>query len=103
MREIGPLESGVRPFTINGEQTLAFTTATGFLGFQVSSITSGRVLYTLTFPGFSYDPARFSPSAPSHGISLAPNEREVYVVDAPNSYVHVFDVTGYRPHVHGGS
>jgi len=94
VREIGPLESGVRPFTINGAQTLAFTTATGFLGFQVGSITSGSVLYTVTFPGFSYDPERFSPTAPSHGISLSPDEREVYVLDAPNGYVHVFDVTG---------
>jgi DNA-binding beta-propeller fold protein YncE len=33
------------------------------------------------------------PSAPSHGISLSPNEKELYVIDAPNSYVHVFDVS----------
>ena len=39
-RNIGPLRSGVRPFTVNGRETLAYTTATGFLGFQVSSITS---------------------------------------------------------------
>jgi len=92
IKSIGPLRSGVRPFTINGRQTLAFTTATGFLGFQVSSIASGRVLYTQTFPGFSWNPGNFSPSAPSHGISLSPDERSVWVIDAPNSYVHVFDV-----------
>jgi DNA-binding beta-propeller fold protein YncE len=92
-RSIGPLRSGVRPFTINGRQTLAYTTATGFLGFQVSSITSGHVLYTQAFPGFSWSPASFSPSAPSHGISLSPDERSVWVMDAPNSYVHVFDVS----------
>jgi DNA-binding beta-propeller fold protein YncE len=94
VKRIGPLRSGVRPFTINGRETLAFTTATGFLGFQVSSIESGRVLYTETFPGFSWSPASFSPSAPSHGISLAPDERTVAVIDAPNSTVHVFDVAG---------
>ena len=49
-RNIGPLRGGVRPFTINGRQTLAYTTATGFLGFQVSSISSGQVLYTQAFP-----------------------------------------------------
>jgi DNA-binding beta-propeller fold protein YncE len=92
IKNIGPLRSGVRPFTINGRQTLAFTTATGFLGFQVSSITSGRVLYTQGFPGFSWNPANFAPSAPSHGISLSPDERSVWVIDAPNSYVHVFGV-----------
>jgi DNA-binding beta-propeller fold protein YncE len=93
VRSIGPLRSGVRPFTINGRQTLAYTTATGFLGFQVSSIASGRVLYTQSFRGFNWSPSRFAPSAPSHGISLAPNERQVWVIDAPNSYVHVFDVS----------
>ena len=92
-KSIGPLRSGVRPFTINGRETLAYTTATGFLGFQVSSISSGRVLYTQTFPGFGWNPARFAPSAPSHGISLSPDERSVWVLDAPNSYVHVFDTS----------
>jgi DNA-binding beta-propeller fold protein YncE len=92
-RNIGPLRSGVRPFTINGRETLAYTTATGFLGFQVSSIASGRVLYTQAIPGFSWSSSKFAPSAPSHGISLSPNERQVWVIDAPNSYVHVFDVS----------
>jgi DNA-binding beta-propeller fold protein YncE len=96
VRQIGPLKDTVRPFTINGRQTLAYTTATGFLGFQVSSIRTGRVLFTVPVPGFSYNPATFAPSAPSHGISLSPDERELYLIDAPNSYVHVFDV-------HGGS
>src|SRR5262249_1453282 len=31
---------------------------------------------------------------PSHGLSLAPSGRELWVLDAPNSRVHVFDVTG---------
>jgi hypothetical protein len=94
LRRIGPLRSGVRPFTINGRETVAYTTATGFLGFQVSSITTGRVLHTVTFgPRFTWDPANFAPSAPSHGISLSPNERQLWVLDAPNSYVHVFDVS----------
>ncbi len=92
-RHIGPLRSGVRPFTVNGAETLAYTTATGFLGFQVSSINTGRVLYTDGFgPRFRYDPATFSPSAPSHGISLSPDERQLWVIDGPNSFVHVFDV-----------
>src|SRR5439155_17127010 len=89
LRTIGPLRSGVRPFTINGRETLAYTTATGFLGFQVSSIVSGHVLYTVTFGRrFSWDPGTFGPTAPSHGISLSPDERRLWVMDAPNSYVH---------------
>ena len=94
VRRIGPLRGGVRPFTINGRQTLAYTTATRFLGFQVSSIRTGKLLYTSTFRGFTWSPDAFEPTAPSHGISLSPNERQVWVIDAPNSYVHVFGVRG---------
>jgi hypothetical protein len=95
IERIGPLRSGVRPFTINGAETLAFTTATGFLGFQVSSIHTGHVLYTVSFgPRFRWNPARYGGTAPSHGLSLSPDERQLWVIDGPNSYVHVFDVSG---------
>jgi DNA-binding beta-propeller fold protein YncE len=92
VRRIGPLRTGGRPFTINGKQTLAFTTAHTLLGFQVSSITTGKVLQTVPVPGFSWDPKTFTRS-PSHGISLTPNEKQLYVIDTPNGYVHVFDVS----------
>jgi DNA-binding beta-propeller fold protein YncE len=96
IKEIGPLlPGGVRPFTINGGETLAFTTATGYLGFQVSSITTGKVLYTVPIEGsFPYTPGQAGPSSPSHGISLSPNEKELWVMDQPNDYVHVFDISG---------
>jgi DNA-binding beta-propeller fold protein YncE len=94
VRKIGPLNGpGVRPFTVNGSQTLAFTTARSFLGFQVSDIQSGKVLFTVPVPGFSFD-ARTFRRTPDHGISLSPNERELYLIDTPNGYVHVFDVSG---------
>jgi DNA-binding beta-propeller fold protein YncE len=93
-KRIGPLRAGVRPLTINGRETIAYTTATGLLGFQVSSIRTGRVLFTIGFgPRFPLNPANFPFSAPSHGISITPNERQLWVIDAPNGYVHVFDVS----------
>jgi DNA-binding beta-propeller fold protein YncE len=94
VRRLGPLKHGVRPFTIDASQRYAFTTATGFLGFQVSSISSGRVLYTVPVRGFSYDPATFAPTAPSHGISLSPDGRRLFLIDAPNDAIHVYDVSG---------
>ncbi len=94
VERVGPLRSGVRPFTVNGRETLAFTTATGFLGFQVSSLTSGRVLYTERFGSrFRWDPSSFPLTAPSHGVSLSPDERDLWVIDTPNAFVHVFDIT----------
>jgi hypothetical protein len=98
IKKIGPLlNGGVRPFTINGKETLAFTTATGYLGFQVSSIATGQVLYTVPVEPsseFPYTPGQSGPSSPSHGITLSPDEKELWVIDQPNSYVHVFDVSG---------
>jgi DNA-binding beta-propeller fold protein YncE len=94
VRKVGPLNGpGVRPFTINGSQTLAFTTARSFLGFQVGSLVTGKVLYTVPVPGFSFDPQTFG-RTPDHGISLSPNERQLYLIDTPHGYVHVFDVAG---------
>ncbi len=90
LSSIGPLKSGGRPFTINGSETLSFTTATNFLGFQVSNIATGNVLFTVPVSGFSGNNAE----VPSHGITLSPDEKEIYVIDGVNNYVHVYDVTG---------
>ena len=94
VEKIGPLHGpgAGRPFTINGSQTLAFNTATSYLGFQVSSITTGKVLYSVPVPGFTWNAQTFG-RTPDHGISLSPNERELYLIDTPNGYVHVFDVS----------
>ncbi len=90
VRGIGPLINTVRPFTVNGVNTLAFTTATEFDGFQVSSITTGKVLFTVSFGAV---PKGFPISGPSHGISLSPDEKQLYVIDSPNKKVHVYDVS----------
>jgi DNA-binding beta-propeller fold protein YncE len=90
IKEIGPVKNGVRPFTINGAGTLAFIETSGFLGFQVANIATGQILYTVPVNGFTFN--GFNQFAPSHGISLSPDEKELYISDWPHSYVHVFDV-----------
>jgi hypothetical protein len=92
VRSIGPLQSTVRPFTINGRETIAYIAITGLRGFQIGDITTGAVLGTVTFTGPNVSTLN-GPTCPSHGISLSPDERELYVIDWPD-YVHVFDVTG---------
>ena len=86
---VKPLETRIRPFTINGQETLAYMTVSSFLGFQVGDINTGEVLYTVEVNGFPSD----GTYSQSHGISLSPDETEVYVNDATYNYVHVFDVT----------
>jgi WD40 repeat protein len=90
VRGIGPLVNAVRPFTVNSANTLAFTTATEFDGFQVSSITTGKVLFTVSFGAV---PKGFAFSGPSHGASLSPDEKQLYVIDSPNKEVRVYDVS----------
>jgi hypothetical protein len=89
--EIGPLVGGVRPITINGSDSVSFTTATGFDGFQVESITSPGtpVLYTESF-----GTCTGSFTTCSHGISLSPDNRQLFVIDAIQKAVQVWDVHG---------
>jgi hypothetical protein len=84
------MSGGVRPFTINGSESLVFTTHTGLLGFQVSDLNATKILYTVPVKGFSAPVG----STSAHGISISPNEKELYLIDTPNSYVHVFDISG---------
>lgn len=94
---MGPLEPavapGIRPFTVNAQDTLAFTTGDHYLGFQVSDIATGRVLRTVPVPGFNIPPT-YTQSAPSHGIGLSPDQRHLWLVDEPNRVVHEFDISG---------
>jgi len=85
--QVGPLAGGVRPLTINGADTVVFTTATGLTGFQVSStLGSAPVLHTEDFGGSC------SFSTCSHGISLSPDSREVAVIDSAHKVVQFWDV-----------
>jgi len=94
IQKIGPTVNGVRPFTINSKETLAFTTSTGLLGFQVGDIVTGKILYTVSVPGNFVAKCPASLGQPcSHGISLSPDDKEIYLVDKYNNYVHVFDVS----------
>jgi len=44
-------------------------------------------------PGFPA-PSSVEGNSVNHGITLSPDEREIYLIDAPHAYVHVFDVSG---------
>jgi hypothetical protein len=75
---------------------VAYVTRRDELGFRVVSLASGRLLHAVSFAGFTWNP-RFGPNPPDHGLSLAPDRPELWVIDAPNSVVHVFDVSGAAP------
>jgi DNA-binding beta-propeller fold protein YncE len=91
IRRIGPFAEPVRPFTINGRNTLVIVNVNKIIGFEVGDITTGRKLWRVPVPGYPYNGAQLNPS---HGVGLTPDEREVWVVDSQHKALHVFDVTG---------
>ena len=76
----------------DGEHGVVYVTQRGLLGFRVLDARTRRVLYVMHYKGFTWNP-RFGPDPPSHGLSLAPDRPELWVLDAPNSVVHLFDVS----------
>jgi hypothetical protein len=74
------------------EHRVMYVTQRGLLGFRVLAVPSAAKLYDVRFKGFTWNP-RFGPNPPSHGLSLAPDRPELWVLDSPNSTVHVFDVS----------
>jgi hypothetical protein len=83
------------------QHRVVYETTRGLLGFRVLALQTGRRLYLVRYQGFSWNP-RFGPDPPSHGLSLAPDRPELWVLDAPNSVVHLFDVSALpgAPPVH---
>src|SRR5262249_28085484 len=95
-KTVGPFSNSIRPFTINGSQTLCFVNINELLGFEVGDITTGRKLHRVEVQGFEKGPTKRH-GCPSHGIGLTPDEREIWLTDAHNSRIHIFDATVMPP------
>jgi hypothetical protein len=91
-------KGGVAPFAsdilteVDAEHQVMYVTQRGLLGFRVIDLRTGVTRYVVHFKGFTWNP-RFGPNPPSHGLSLAPDRPELWVLDAPNHALHVFDVS----------
>jgi DNA-binding beta-propeller fold protein YncE len=90
-RTVGPFGDMIRPFTINRAQTRVFVNVNGLLGFEVGDVTTGKVLHRVEVTGFAKGTVKRH-GCPSHGIGLTPDEAQLWVCDAANQRVHVFDV-----------
>jgi hypothetical protein len=91
-------KGGVAPFAsdivtqTDAEHRVMYVTQRGLLGFRVIDMRTGATSYVTHFKGFTWN-QRFGPNPPSHGLSLAPDRPELWVLDAPNRSLHVFDVS----------
>jgi hypothetical protein len=95
-KTVGPFSAPIRPFTVNAGRTLCFVNVNGLLGFEIGDLKTGKMLHRVEVQGFKPGkPKRHG--CPSHGVGLTPDEKEIWVCDAANSRVHVFDATVMPP------
>jgi hypothetical protein len=96
LNTVGPFSAPIRPFTVNAAQTLCFVNVNGLLGFEIGDLAGGKMIERVEVKNFEKGPTKRH-GCPSHGIGLTPDEKELWLCDAFNSRVHVFDVTLMRP------
>jgi DNA-binding beta-propeller fold protein YncE len=93
---VGPFSNVIRPFTVNGSNTLCFVNVNGLLGFEVGDVGTGKKLYQVVVQGYQQGSVKRH-GCPSHGIALTPDEKEIWLSDGANNAVHVFDATVMPP------
>lgn len=93
---VGPFSHSIRPFTINGSQTLCFVNVNELLGFEVGDCKTGKMMHHVEVAGYQKGPIKRH-GCPSHGIGLTPDEKELWLADAANSSMHIFDATVMPP------
>lgn len=100
-KQVGPFSAGIRPFTVNGRQTLCYVCVNELLGFEIGDLKSGKKLHRVEVEGFIKGAVKRH-GCPSHGIGMTPNEKEIWVCDAFNQHLHFYDVTISPPKRLGG-
>lgn len=94
--KIGPFSASIRPFTVNSAKTLCIVNVNECLGFEIGDLKTGKKLHRVEVQGVPRGkPKRHG--CPSHGVGLTPDEKEIWVCDAFNSALHVFDATVMPP------
>ncbi len=93
---VGPFSNSIRPFTVNGNDSLVFVNVNGLLGFEVGDLKTGKKLYRVEVEGYKPGPVKLH-GCPSHGIALTPDNKELWVADCANTAIHIFDATMMPP------
>jgi hypothetical protein len=93
---VGPFSAAIRPFTVNGAQTLVYVNVNGLLGFEIGDLVTKQKLHRVEVQGYKPGAVKRH-GCPSHGIGLTPDEKELWVVDGYNQSIHIFDATVMPP------
>ena len=95
-RTCGPFSASIRPFTVNGRESLCFVNVNELLGFEIGDLQTGQKLHRVEVAGFNKGPVKRH-GCPSHGIGMTSDEKEIWVCDATNQRMHIFDATVMPP------
>lgn len=94
----------IRVFVLNHDSSLIYSNLNNLLGFVIADVNTGKVLHTVEVQGFGWPEnwnvtprPRIPHGCPSHGIALLSGEKEVWLSDGLNNYIHVFDNTKMPP------
>jgi DNA-binding beta-propeller fold protein YncE len=94
----------VRVFVINHDASRVYANLNNLLGFEIADVESGKIIKRVEVPGEMWkakwaDPNQhfYGHGAPMHGIAMTPDESEIWIPDAINNQVLVFDNTGQWP------
>ena len=93
---VGPFENVIRPFTVNGNNSLVFVNVNGLLGFEVGDVKTGKKIAHVEVEGVKQGPVKRH-GCPAHGIALTPDEKELWLADCANEMIHVYDATVMPP------
>ena len=96
VQKVGPFGAGIRPFTVNADRSLVYVNVNELLGFEIGDLKTGKLLHRVVVEGFKPGKVKRH-GCPSHGVGLTPDETEVWICDAANSSMHVFDNTVMPP------
>lgn len=90
------LDRGIRPMTIeanlDGSTKRIFIQMSSFNGFSVVDFTTHKEITRVPLPQSpqQYDHGGYRENEPSHGISVAPDNKTLWVTSIPNNAVYVY-------------
>jgi DNA-binding beta-propeller fold protein YncE len=94
----------IRVFVINHDGSRVYANLNNLLGFEIADAKTQKVIKRIEVPGEMWkakwaDPNQhfYGHGAPMHGIAMTPDESEIWIPDAINNQVLVYDNTGEWP------
>jgi hypothetical protein len=92
----------IRPFVINSDGSRVYANLNNLLGFEIADVASGKVIKRVEAPAEMWkakwaDPNQvfFGHGAPMHCIGLTPDESEIWIGDAINKQMLIYDNLGH--------